>query len=74
MATKTTEVRLSSREAAARLGITEGTLRNWRTEGAGPTFHTLQPKRRRKGKGSRPRVYYLAHEVDAYKNGGSRAG
>lgn len=67
MPAKNNEVRLSSVQTATALGITPGTLRNWRIEKAGPPWHTLRPKTKRRGKGSRPRIYYLQHEVDAYK-------
>lgn len=65
-----TPVKLSSTQAAARLGITEHSLRTWRYEKRGPKWHTLGRKRRGKGKGSRPRVFYYEHEVDAFLNGG----
>jgi hypothetical protein len=64
------ENRLSSIEAAKLLNITPGTLRNWRSENAGPPWHFLRSKTRRKGKGSRPRLYYLKHEVEAFIKGG----
>lgn len=64
------QIKLSSAQAAARLGITEHSLRTWRYEDRGPKWHTLGRKSRRKGKGSRPRVYYFEHEVDAFLNGG----
>jgi hypothetical protein len=66
----TSSDRLTSIATAARLGVSHGTLRNWRSAGAGPVWHTLKKKMRRRGKGSRPRVYYVAAEVDAFIKGG----
>jgi len=64
--------RLTSAQAAQRLGVTEHSLRTWRYEGRGPRWYTLGPRRRRTGKGSRPRVFYYAHEVDAFiRKGGA---
>ena len=35
---------LTSQEVADQLGITEGTLRNWRYEGEGPTYVKLRKR------------------------------
>lgn len=35
---------LTSQEVAAQLGITEGTLRNWRYEGEGPKYVKLRKR------------------------------
>jgi hypothetical protein len=59
-------IMLTSKQCAERIGVTNGTLRNWRTENEGPPWHTLKPKRKRNGKGSRPRIYYKAGEVVAW--------
>lgn len=64
-------VRLTSKQTAALLKITDGTLRNWRVDKIGPPVHRLRPKTRRNGKGSRPRIYYLRHEVDSFKAKGA---
>jgi hypothetical protein len=64
-------VKLTSAQTAAKLGTTEHTLRTWRWQGRGPKWHTLGRKRSKTGRGSRPRVYYFEHEVDAFLNGGS---
>lgn len=65
--------RLTSKQAAVLIGITDGVLRNWRMEGRGPAWHTLTRRTRRIGRGSRPRVYYLKHEVEAFINFGIRS-
>jgi hypothetical protein len=39
---------LPSRDAAAYLGITPGTLENWRNKGFGPAFLKTSPSRRGK--------------------------
>lgn len=69
MTAKKNKARLSSVQAAKAIGVKPGTLRNWRTEKAGPPWHTLRPRTRRNGKGSRPRVYYLASDVEAFIGG-----
>lgn len=70
MASKLNGEKLTSRQVAQMIGVAEGTLRNWRTQELGPKYHTLHEKRRRKGKGSKPRVYYKPHEVAEWLKGG----
>jgi hypothetical protein len=51
--------RLTEREAAARLGVSEHTLRAWRVAGRGPAYYRI-------GAGPRPRVRYTAADLDAW--------
>lgn len=51
---------LSSREAAAYLGVTSDTLDNWRCQGRGPAFIKTSPTR--KGK-----VFYRAGDIAAWQ-------
>lgn len=62
---------MTSEQAAALLGITEHSLRTWRYEKRGPQWHTLGRKSKRKGRGSRPRVFYYRDEVEKFLNGGN---
>lgn len=67
----TSSDRITPMQAAMLLGVTEGTLRNWRSWKQGPAAHHFTKRTSRKGRGSRPRVYYLRSEVETYikKNG-----
>ncbi|MEJ0022095.1 MAG: helix-turn-helix domain-containing protein [Alphaproteobacteria bacterium] len=44
------------RRAAEYLGVNEGTLRNWRSEGCGPRIHLIQKRL----------VRYLISDLDAF--------
>lgn len=70
----TSSDRITSAEAAALIGITEHSLRTWRYEKRGPRVHTLTKRQRRAGKGSRPRVFYLRSEVEAWKQANDGGG
>jgi transposase len=56
---------LSPMQAATRLGVSEGTLRNWRNStprlGPKPTY------KGKRGRGKKPRVVYLETDVAAWE-------
>jgi hypothetical protein len=57
-------VRLTSRQLAARWGKGDGVIRMMRVNGKGPKVHYDG----RRGRGRRPRIYYLLSEVEAFEN------
>ena len=52
-------MKLTNEEAATYLGVTKGTLANWRSEGTGPVFHKPTDKL----------VYYFKEDLDAWIRG-----
>jgi hypothetical protein len=56
---------LSSTEAALRLGVTEGTLRNWRS--AKPRIGPRPTYKGKRGAGKKPRVVYLLADIEKYE-------
>lgn len=59
-------------QAATRIGVTEGTLRNWRSakprQGPKPTY------KGKRGRGKKPRVVYLESDIVAWEQSFRRAG
>lgn len=64
---KVAPVRVTSRQLAERWGKSDGAIRMMRSAGHGPQWHHEIEPRKRNGKGSRPRGYYLLHEIEAYE-------
>lgn len=58
------ETRITSRQLAARWAKKDGVIRMMRLAGKGPKVH-YDGKR---GRGRRPRIYYLLSEIVAYEN------
>lgn len=56
---------LSPMQTATRLGVTEGTLRNWRN--ATPRLGPKPTYKGKRGRGKKPRVVYLEQDIDAYE-------
>lgn len=56
---------LSSTECALRLGVSEGTLRNWRS--ARPRIGPKPTYKGKRGAGKKPRVVYLVADVERYE-------
>ncbi|MFC4293551.1 helix-turn-helix transcriptional regulator [Novosphingobium tardum] len=54
------EFLLDTRQAAPRIGVTAGTLENWRTQGTGPRFIKTSP-----GRGGK--VLYDPADIEAWK-------
>lgn len=52
-------------QAASRLGVTEGTLRNWRN--AKPRLGPRPTYKGKRGRGKKPRVVYLEVDVADYE-------
>jgi hypothetical protein len=48
-------VRVTERDAARYIGVTAGTLRNWRAAGKGPVYYKLLS-----------RVFYVRRDLDAF--------
>lgn len=57
---KPTSPWLDSEAAAAYLGSTAGTLRNWRATGKGPKYHVVQDRL----------IRYHSDDLDAFVRGG----
>ena len=51
---------LNSKEAATQLGVTEGTLRQWRYLNKGPTYYRI-------GSGPKAQIHYLPKDLEAWK-------
>lgn len=60
-------VRVTSQGLAIRWGKKEGVIRMMRLSGRGPKWHHERRRSSKRGKGSRPRGYYLLHEIEAYE-------
>lgn len=60
-----TTTEMSSTECALRLGVSEGTLRNWRS--ARPRLGPKPTYKGKRGVGRKPRVVYLAADVERYE-------